>query len=237
MSLCENPRGTLYNRQRRIALRAGCRRWACKSCGRRKARRVAARATLIRPDYLLTLSLPRSAWATRENVAELQRRARWFLRYCQRHKIVTGYLWVREVGKPNDLCVCHASLQGCICGAGGHRHFLIRGGQNSRNRYGKIWMPYAQLQAAAKRCGLGTLDFRQINDSHGAARYVSKYLGKQLSTGPAPGLARSRRWATNEYYEEPKVEGWAWDPRVALVAVDKLDAAVVLSCCRVQLIS
>jgi hypothetical protein len=117
-------------------------------------------------------------------------------------------------------------LQGCICRANGrqlHRHFLIRLA-SAPNRFGRRWLPYDRLQQAAKRCGLGTLDFRPVFSRHGAARYVAKYLSKSI----AEQCGRARRYALNVRIEEIKEVGWAWDPRrVALVAVEKLGAVAV----------
>jgi len=84
--------------------------------------------------------------------------------------------------------------------------------------------PYAKLQQAAKRCGLGTLDFRPVFNGAGAAAYVSKYLSKSLGEA----LGRARRYALSVSIPEFKEPGWAWDcRRVALVAVDRLGALEV----------
>jgi hypothetical protein len=222
---CECPRGTVFNRERGIAMRAGCRRWRCPACGRRKAHKVAARFSRLGADVLMTLSLPRSAWATRENAAELQKRCRWLLRYMVRHKLVSAYGWVREQGAPRAECVCAPSLQGCACGANGrqlHRHFLLR--VPRRHGFRRGWLPWAKLQTAAKRCGLGTLDFRVVFSGAGAGAYVSKYLTK--SVGDADGSAR--RYALSVSIPEIKEAGWSWSPaRVALVAVEQLGAVEV----------
>jgi hypothetical protein len=222
---CECPRGTVFNRQRGIAMQAGCRRWRCPACGRRKARRVAARFSRLGADVLMTLSLPRSAWATRENVAELQKRCRSLLRYMVRHKLVSAYGWVREQGAPRAGCVCAPSLQGCACGANGrqlHRHFLLR--VPRRHGFRRGWLPWTKLQAAAKRCGLGTLDFRAVFSGAGTGAYVSKYLIK--SVGDAYGS--SRRYALSVSIAEIKEPGWEWLPfRVALVAAEQLGAVAV----------
>jgi hypothetical protein len=212
---CECPRGTVFNRQRGIAMQAGCRRW----------RKVAERFSRLGADVLMTLSLPRSAWATRENAAELQKRCRSLLRYMVRHKLVSAYGWVREEGSTRAECVCDPSLQGCVCGANGrqlHRHFLLRVPRSNGFRRG--WLPWAKLQAVAKRCGLGTLDFRVVFSGAGAGAYVSKYLTK--SVGDADGTAR--RYALSVSIPEIKEAGWSWSPtRVALVAVEQLGAVEV----------
>lgn len=217
---CEAPRGTIFHRGRRIAMEAGCRRWRCRSCGRRKARKVAERFSRLGADVLMTLSLPRSAWATAENTAELQSRCRSLLRYMVRHRLVEAYGWVREEGKPRAECACATMLQGCICGANGrqlHRHFLLR--VPRRNGFRRGWLPWKKLQAAAKRCGLGTLDFQPVRDGAGAARYVSKYLAK--SVGAAAG--RARRYAMNVSIPESKEPGWVWSPwSLVLFSFDRL---------------
>jgi hypothetical protein len=248
---CECPRGTVFNRQRGIAMQAGCRRWRCPACGRRKARKVAERFSRLGADVLMTLSLPRSAWATRENASELQKRCRSLLRYMVRHKLVSAYGWVREEGASNPNCVCHPASerqrklgvhcetcraeamarQGCECGVLSdngrvgsqlHRHFLLR--VPRRNGFRRGWLPWAKLQAAAKRCGLGALDFRFVFSGAGAGAYVSKYLTK--SVGEADGSAR--RYALSVSIPEIKQAGWSWSPaRVALVAVEQLGAVEV----------
>jgi hypothetical protein len=242
-ALCQHPRGTLYNRAKRRAMQAGCARWGCHPCGRRKARKVADRFARLHPDFLMTLSLPRSAWPTAENNSELQRRCRWLLRYMTRHGFIEAYGWVYEVGEPRPECVCLQApietpygtipaLAGCVCGANGrqlHRHFVIRAAAGGRNRYGRPYLPYARLQAAAKRCGLGTLDFQPVRDGAGAARYVAKYLGKSLG-GPGTGfnLGRAHRYAMNVHIPQITEPGWQWDARrVALVAVERLGAVAM----------
>jgi hypothetical protein len=226
MERCAHPRGTVFNSTRRTAMEAGCRRWQCRPCGRRKARKVSERFSRLGADFLMTVSLPRSAWATSENTADLQRRCRWLLRFMRRHGLFESYGWVREQGAARPECVCAPTLQGCACGANGrqlHRHFLLRLA-GSANRFGRRFLPYEKLQAAAKRCGLGTLDFQPVFDGAGAAMYVSKYLSKSLGEA----LGRARRYALSVSIPEIKEPGWAWDPRrVALVAVDRLGAVEV----------
>ena len=46
---CENPRGTVYHAERRVAMRAGCRSWKCRPCGKRKTARVAERFSRLEP--------------------------------------------------------------------------------------------------------------------------------------------------------------------------------------------
>ena len=234
-------KGTLYSPELRIAVSARCGLSSCtirgadgKTCGQRKAARVAARAERLQPDYLLTLSLRRSAWASPASLAELQQGTRWLMRYMQRHGLISAYCWVREEGAPNPECVCNPSLDGCLCGANGrqlHRHYLLRLGTEA-NRYGRKWLPYEALQAAAVRCGLGTLDFRPVVTRDGAARYVAKYIGKTIGAVTATmslALRRARRYAFNVPDDTPPPVGgfrFSWQC-VAAVAVKYLGAVAV----------
>lgn len=239
---CENSRGTIYHRERRIARAAGCGRWSCRACGQYKARKVADRFSRLGADYFITLTLPPGrGWPTDENYRYLQTAWRWFSRYLQRHKLVAAYGWVGEVSAEKPECVClkpnEARARGvvgpsdCLCGIGGnrlHRHMLVKLG-TAANRFGRKWLPYEALQAAAKRCGLGTIDCRPVFSIHGATRYVSKYLTKSIAVAPTDRLgARRRRFAMNVRIEETKESGWAFSfLRPALVAVEYLGAIAV----------
>lgn len=236
-AVCLNPRGTLYNRERKIARVAGCGRWKCGACGRFKARRVAGRFARLGADYLVTLTLPPGrGWPTAENYEHFQHAWRAFSRWLQRHHLVAAYGWVNEISDANPECVClkpeEARARGvagpsdCLCGAFGnrlHRHMLVKLA-TSANRAGRRWLPYARMQEAAKRCGLGTVDCRPIFSGQGAARYVSKYLTKSISSA-SPSR---RRFAMNVRIDDLKEAGWrfAWAP-VATVAVDFLGAVAV----------
>lgn len=226
LGYCPNHRWTsLLNRELRVAIAAPCGGWSCGYCGRRKARKVAKRFADMRPNVLMTFSLPRSAWPTRENAIEMQQKWRSFRRFLQRHKLIESYGWVPEEGAPRPECVCDPSLNGCLCGANGrqlHRHYLLR--VPFRRGFRPGWLPWRQLQAVAKRLGLGTLDFRVIDDPVAAARYVSKYLFK--AAGAAVG-GSSRRFTITEPPPPPSA-GWEWiAARVATVAVDLLGAITV----------
>lgn len=246
MNYCPDHRGSYYNLAKLSTFAAPCGRWRCAVCGRWKARKVAARFARMRPNVLMTLSLARSAWATPENHAELQRKWRMMSRWMQRHRLVEAFGWVPEEGAPRADCLCHpssdrqralalhcedcraaaAARQGCECDANGgrqlHRHYLLR--VSPRRGFRPGWLPWKRLQAVAKRLGLGTLDFRPINDAFGAAQYVSKYLFK--ATG-APVSGSRRRFTLTEAPPEPSHE-WKWNPaRVATVAVELLGAIAV----------
>lgn len=241
MLACESPRGgTIYNPERRVAVQAGCGRWGCRSCGGRKAKRVADKFARLGATHLITLTvLPGRGWPTLENYKLLQNSWRWFSRWLQRHRLVAAYGWVTEVSDVRPACTCppppetHRGPQGpqgslfgrdCTCGVGGnrlHRHLLLKV-TTPPNRFGVRWLPYAAMQAAAKRCGLGVADFKPIFNGPGAARYVSKYLGKDL-TVRRPWV---RRYAMNvRIPDAPKEAGWVFSTfRVAFVAREYLGA-------------
>lgn len=239
MTKCASPRGTIYSIERGIAVEAGCGRWRCESCGRYKARRVAAKFAKLNPDYLVTLTVPPGrGWPTLENYRHLQNSWRWFSRWMQRHKLVAAYGWVTEVSEERPGCTCpkpesargpqdHLFGRDCFCGTGGnrlHRHLLVRLA-TSANRFGRRWLPYADMQAAAARCGLGTIDCRPIFASQGAARYVSKYLAKSIAGEPRPWV---KRYAMNVRIDLPKEGGWLFSTgRLAFVAREYLGGAEV----------
>jgi hypothetical protein len=88
-----------------------------------------------------------------------------------------------------------------------------------RNGFRRGYLPWKELHAAAKRCGLGNLDFQRVRDGAGAAMYVSKYLAKSI--GAAAG--RARRYAMNVSIPEKKEPGWAWSAwSLALFSFDRL---------------
>lgn len=94
----------------------------------------------------------------------------------------------------------------------------------ARDGFRRGWLPWAKLQAVAKRCGLGTLDFRAVFSGTGAASYVSKYLTKSVED--ADGSAR--QYALSVSIPAIKQAGWSWSPaRVALVAIEQLGAVEV----------
>jgi hypothetical protein len=161
----------------------------------------------------MTVSLPRSAWATPENTRELQNNLRSLLRHMHRHGWLAAFGWVREVGANGRQL---------------HRHFLIRLDRRASRGFRRgRWIPYARLQTVAKGCGLGTLDFQPIRNDEGAAVHVSKYLAK--SVGQAVG--RARRYGFSG--KVPKLEtepGWEASPLpVAMVAVEYLGAVAVVA--------
>lgn len=212
---CPRPRGSLYNE--RTVYQAGCGRWACEPCARRKASRLARRFRKIpwqRAPSMVTLTAANAddADPTPAAMRRFARRLRSFRRAVLRFRGPYQWAWVREIAPRSDSCICLESIA-CRCGAGGgrlHIHML----------WDARFIPQAWLSKTAKQCGLGRIiDVRRVSDER-AARYVSKYLTKM---GAHPAFRRSRRFAirANEPAKEKSV--WAWDPRrPALVAVECL---------------
>ena len=159
-------------------------------------------------------------------------RCRWLLRYMRRHRLLAAYGWVREEGAARAaVCVCALAPRLCMRRerSPATPTFPAAAGRSPESLRTSRWLPYAKPQQAAKRCGLGTLDFRPVFDGAGAAAYVSKYLSKSLGEA----LGRARRYALSVSIPEIKESGWSWDRRrVALVAVDRLGAVGDrLGCC------
>ena len=159
-SSCEAPRRpVLLNRRERKFFHVGCNRWRCPGCARRKSQTVQKRMLLMQPTHMLTFSLPRTARAVLEDLVELHGRRRVFFRWLQRQPWgLAKYGWVLETGELNGQL---------------HAHTLVR----MRERM----LPYALIQKAAKRVGLGVPDFQPVWRKETAARYVAKYIAKGLN--------------------------------------------------------
>jgi len=208
---CENPRPGKYlvNRRERRFLHLGCDRWRCRGCGRRKAKRVQKRMLLIEPTHMLTFSLPRAAGV--EELGELHAKRRAFFRWLQRQAWgMTKQGWIRETGE------LHGQL---------HLHCLVR----MRGSY----LPFAEIQRAAARIGLGVVDFQRIWRRETAARYVAKYMTKALGgaaiqPGPSHSPREPRRFGMSNYLTLPpniewtlaqREDGLHLEPRAPLVFV------------------
>lgn len=144
-------------------LRCPCKRWLCKGCGKYKTRQVAKRFELMGPTHLITVTLAERLGDAFAKLC-LKRLRFW----CKRNRLYDSCGWVREYGKKTGRL---------------HFHLLVR----SRRQ----WLPFAQLQAASRRNYLGNIDVKRVGKS--AARYVAKYLAKDLSDN-TESPRRSRRY-------------------------------------------
>lgn len=203
--------GTLFNQTARRAFRLGCNRWTCQKCGPRKANRARSRLTRVNWQKLITITLPPGhGWPKRTNLTYQAKHLRSFWRALDRRYGAFRYAWVREVGKPADLCVCHPTIRDdgrealdCICGAGGNRlhlHILIDLAP---------WIDRRWLQAMAHRCGFGWIDIRAIRGQ--LVDYVAKYLSKGWAMPFPPGTRRIQTRGVDQLEPSP---GWAfsWFP-------------------------
>lgn len=212
---CSWPSGSLYNRKLQIVYRAGCGRWGCRPCSKRKRAMLARRFERVRwqrQPAMVTLTAARveDADPTPEAMARFSKRVRSFRRWVVRHYGKVNWLWVREVADRGAGCICLEALA-CRCGAGGgrlHVHML----------WDAPYVLQSLLSVAAVRSGLGgILDVRRVATRRGV-RYVAKYLTK--SNFPA---GRTRRFAVRAPEPSKEPTDWLWDPRrPALVAVDQL---------------
>jgi len=183
MPRCLHSRGVIFNRAKRFAHEAGCRRLTCPGCGPYRVRRISARFMRMRPDWFLTFSLPRGAWPTIENARLIQKGWENLLQALKRNFGLDVAGWVYDVGEPKPECVCDPSLQACLCGANGrqlHRHVLFRV-NSPRNRFGyPPWIDFRKVQVHAADCGLGVAHLAIVRTARDAIRYVTRYLTSSL---------------------------------------------------------
>ena len=185
---CEAPRRpVLLNRRERKFFHVGCNRWRCPGCARRKGQTVQKRMLLMQPTHMLTFSLPRTARAVLEDLTELHGRRRVFFRWLQRQSWgLAKYGWVLETGELNGQL---------------HAHTLVRMHAGM--------LPYAFIQKAAKRIGLGVPDFQPVWRMETAARYVAKYIAKGLNAAATLGAAVSRRFGMSNHLMLAKNPEWS----------------------------
>lgn len=221
MRPCPNPSASIYHADRKVAFGAPCGNWGCRPCGSRKRDKLARRGASLHVDGILTTTISdRSSGGLDasgpEALAYLQERERVFRRHVQRLLGFFIYLWVVEFGEENGRV---------------HRHYLWRW----KNRklvagFRRGWLPkhvLRLLQECAKSAGLGRIDWSPVRDDRGAASYVAKYVAKTLGTEEFP--TRTRRFSSNEHYEEPKEAGWQFanlPADVVLRALNRIDEPV-----------
>jgi hypothetical protein len=216
--------GTLFNREKGQAIRLGCNRWSCKSCGPRKARRTQKRLRPVPWKKFITVTMPPGrGWAVPANLHYQATHLRSFWRALRRQFGHFRYAWVREIGAPRDDCRCldiarrrrpdvdndkakpdageQRPLLDCICGAGGSRLHLHVVVDIER------WVDRDWLNATARRCGLGFVDIRAIRGS--LVEYVTKYLAKGWAAPFPRGARRVQMAGVAPVEPEP---GWAFSP-------------------------
>lgn len=150
------------------------------------------------PARMMTVTLAREL---PQSQAKKQMRA--LRRWMTRHGLIERAGWVREYGP-----------------RGGRLHFhcviTTRAG---------FW-PYAALQKAARRCGLGNVDVTEEIGHEQVARYVAKYLAKGLGEGTSKLDRGGRRFHCPE--PAPKTEGWTFETTAPMPAPEAYSIRLVL---------
>jgi hypothetical protein len=213
--------GTLYHREKRQAIRLGCNRWSCRSCGPRKARRTEKRLKIVGWTKFITVTMPPGrGWAKKENLRYQAAHLRSFWTALRRRYGAFRYAWVREIGAVRLDCVClkvsrsirpdhdnrwpaagKLELLDCVCGAGGsrlHLHVLVDVAP---------WIDGRWLNIMAKRCGLGFVDVRAVRGP--LVSYVTKYLSKGWAADFPSRTRRVQMAGVPKLEPEP---GWCYSP-------------------------
>lgn len=145
---------------------ARCKRWACAECGPRRVRRFVKRIAPAAWRYMVTLTvLGDDGVPHADNIKKLNHRWRSFSRWLKRNYGLHNYVWVNERGE------LHGRL---------HKHVLVE----------SDYIEYGEAQEAAKRDGLGKVNFRPVESQRKARWYVSKYLSKSLDGKQWPKCSR-----------------------------------------------
>lgn len=189
------PTGTLvaYAAGAVTIIPASCRRWACGTCGPKKARKLRDRIARATPERLITLTIRADSKRSPQDQLD-------DLHHAWRD------VWKRIVrlapSRPHGYVrIVEVTAQGTP-----HLHILATCPYVRQSTL-SLWM--RQL------IGSPIVDIRRINNTRKAAAYVAKYLTKQTEA-----VAHRRRWSATAHYipPEPKREygegelplAWRW---------------------------
>lgn len=184
--------GNFLNRETGELIKAPCKKWSCKDCGPRAARRFVARVLRTpRFSYFVTLTARPHGEIYAADVREFNQRWRSWKRWLKRNVGVGHTSWVLERGKRTGHL---------------HRHVIVETGRS---------FSYKSARAALIRSGLGAVcDFKPKR--HGisvraAANYLGKYLGKHLGDTRWPRYTRRCQTSIPDIHE--KKSGWVFIPK------------------------
>lgn len=122
---------------------------------------------------------------TRENLRYLHAGKRVAVRWFQRQPWgLERFGWIRETGTKGGRL---------------HLHMLAK----FRSRF----LPFKRIQEVVKAAGLGIIDFEPIWRAADAARYVAKYMSKELAEG-VKELAGERLFGITPGHNLPKNLDW-----------------------------
>jgi len=172
---------------------AGCHRWACDSCGRKNARKLASRIMRTKARRLITLTLPYQPGA--DPAEQLDRmNAAWLL------------LWKRIKRRQGDKAVGYAKIVELTRKGTPHLHIAADCGYLPQRWLSVQWH---ELSGAA------VVDVRRVTTEAGLARYLSKYLTKAVSAVSSRRKYSASRGFLPPYQKTPRPEdldivGWRY---------------------------
>lgn len=186
---CQSSPGNLINHSTGEIYAASCKKWDCRTCGPRAARRFVARVLRTpRFTYFVTLTAPpHPPELDAPLVRGFNRSWRTWRQWLKRNAGVGHCTWTLERGSK------HGHL---------HRHAMI---ETSRR------FSYSDARAALVRAGCGPVcDFKRIKSKgsvQAGARYIGKYLAKHLGDAHWPRYTRRAQCSIKDNRLPP---GPAW---------------------------
>jgi hypothetical protein len=197
---CQALVGNFINQATGELTPARCKKWSCKFCGPRAARRFVARVMRAKCyTYAITLTARPHGAMTRELVKSFNASWRSWKQWLERE---TG-------GRLGD---CSWTLEQGPANGHLHRHALIA----TRRSFS-----YKRARAALVRCGLGAVcDFKPIRSQKSGAvggRYLGKYLAKATSEHQSQWPRYSRRAQTSVPDVRPPGDPYIFVPRPSRV--------------------
>ena len=159
--------GWITSRTSGEALRLGCGRWPCPTCGPRRRRQWVSTRCNLTQSYatlkFITLTLP--AGVAFGGYRQMQRGWRLLWQWLRRNYGLRAYVWVTELTQKSVV----------------HRHAILD----------VDYVPQRALSNACARFGLGRItDIRAIKGQRSVNSYVTKYLTKSSSAAAHPRYAR-----------------------------------------------
>jgi len=173
------PKGTLilqHDQATKLVPKLCC-RWACQTCGPRKARRLRRRLELTTPTRLLTLTLRADQNATPQDQLRKANRA-WSILWRRFRRLfgekAAGYAKIVELTKAGTP----------------HLHIVANVPYISQRALSHAWRALT---------GSFIVDIRKVRRASGLAGYLTAYLTKALDV--PPGM---RKWSASRGFVPPE---------------------------------
>lgn len=177
--LCSEHSSVNENNHEGVVSLLRCKRWSCDLCQDWNRRRVVALARRGQPNCFITLTVNPARYATPDEAAHDLKRGLVLLK----RRIAKRY----PSKKFSAMCVFERTKAGWP-----HLHILARA----------PWIAQKWLSdQMADLIGAPIVDIRKIQDQGRAAKYVSKYVGKDPHV-----FAHCKRWWRSHDYDQD--DGW-----------------------------